>query len=262
MKERYDAIGSSYSKYRQPDSRIVNTIVELLSLSKTNLIADIGAGTGNYSRALANLGYFVHAVEPSSVMMKQSISNPNIQWFDGYAESIPLPNASVDGVICILAAHHFSDLKKSVREMHRITKKGRLIFLTFDPRMTEKFWFSDYFPSIWQQTFEVFPPINDVAKVIADNTSRSVKISKFILPPNLTDMFAAAGWRQPEIYLNPEIRSSISAFALADTNLVENRLVLLKQDLDDGKWNAQYGEILKRTGFDAGYRFLSASLRD
>ena len=34
-----------------------------------------------------------------------------------------------------------------------------------------------------------------------------------MLPHDLTDMFFAAGWRRPEIYLNPEVRAGISALA-------------------------------------------------
>ena len=49
----YDSIGQSYSKFRLPDSRIVDSLVNLLQLEPGSLVADIGAGTGNYSRAIA-----------------------------------------------------------------------------------------------------------------------------------------------------------------------------------------------------------------
>ena len=56
----YDSIGKEYSKTRVPDLRIVNKIIELLNLPKSSIIADIGAGIGGYSLALANQGFFVH----------------------------------------------------------------------------------------------------------------------------------------------------------------------------------------------------------
>jgi 16S rRNA A1518/A1519 N6-dimethyltransferase RsmA/KsgA/DIM1 with predicted DNA glycosylase/AP lyase activity len=64
----YDSIGQSYSKFRVPDPRIVDSVVNLLRLEPGSLVADIGAGTGNYSRAIADRGFFLYAVEPSSVM--------------------------------------------------------------------------------------------------------------------------------------------------------------------------------------------------
>jgi ubiquinone/menaquinone biosynthesis C-methylase UbiE len=123
----YDDIGKIYSKSRVPDSRIVNSVVNLLRLSNKSTITDIGAGTGGYSRAIADRGFYVYAVEPSSVMRSQSIPHPQVQSISGYAEDIPLPSASVDAVIRILAIHHFSNLEKAIREMNRVAEKGAII---------------------------------------------------------------------------------------------------------------------------------------
>lgn len=256
----YNLIGQSYSKFRVPDPRIVESIVNLLQLKPESLVADIGAGTGNYSRAIANRGFFVYAIEPSSVMTAQAIEHPQVKWFNGYAEAIPLPTSSVDAVISILATHHFSNLEKSIIEMNRIAKSGAIVSLTFDPRVVEKPWIADYFPSLWQETFEIFPPLNDVIELFQATTKRTVEISPFLLPHDLTDMFFVAGWRRPEIYLNPDVRAGISALAKAKANVVETGVRLLKEDLNSGRWDEKYGEIRKLTEIDAGYRFMCAKI--
>lgn len=256
----YDSIGQSYSKFRVPDSRIVDCLVNLLQLKPESLVADIGAGTGNYSQAIANQGFFVYAIEPSSVMIVQAIQHPQVKWFNGYAEDLPLPTSSVDAVISILATHHFSNLEKAIIEMNRIAKTGAIVLLTFDPRVCEKPWIADYFPSLWKETFDVFPSLNDVAMLFQATTQRTVEISPFLLPHDLTDMFFVAGWRRPEIYLNPNVRAGISALALADTNVIETGVNLLKEDLNSGRWEAKYGEMRKLREIDAGYRFLCAKI--
>lgn len=256
----YDSIGQSYSKFRLPDSRIVDSLVNLLRLKQGSLVADIGAGTGNYSRAIADRGFFLYAVEPSSVMRSQAAEHPRVEWFTGYAEDIPLPNSSVDAVISILATHHFSNLEKAVREMNRIARTGAIIFLTFDPRLSQKLWIADYFSSLWADAFRVFPPLSDVVALIQTNTQRTVEIFPLMLPHDLTDMFFAAGWRRPEIYLNPDVRAGISALALADASIVETGVRFLEEDLNSGRWNAKYGEIRQLTEIDAGYRFLCARI--
>ena len=212
----YDSIGQSYSKFRLPDSRIVDSLLNLLQLKPESIIADIGAGTGGYSRAIADQGFLLYAVEPSSVMRKQAIKHSRVQYFTGFAENIPLPTSSVDAAISILATHHFANLEKALQEMNRVTKTGAIAILTFDPRLGEKFWLNDYFPFILEDTKRVFPPLSDIATLIQNTTQRMVEVSSLMLPHDLSDMFLAAGWRQPELYLNSEVRASMSVFALAD----------------------------------------------
>ncbi len=75
---------------------------------------------------------------------------------------------------------------------------------------------------------------------------------------DLTDMFFAAGWRRPEIYLNPDVRAGISALALADSSIVETGVNIPKEDLNSGQWDAKSGDIRQLREIDAGYRFLCA----
>lgn len=53
----YDSIGQQYARTRVPDPRIVHMLIDLLNLPKGSTIADVGAGTGGYSRLLAEQGF-------------------------------------------------------------------------------------------------------------------------------------------------------------------------------------------------------------
>ncbi|BAY34438.1 type 11 methyltransferase [Nostoc carneum NIES-2107] len=255
----YDSIGKQYTTTRIPDYRIVQKIIDLLNLPPGSLIADIGAGTGGYSKALANRGFSVYAVEPSSVMRKQASEHPQVQWFNGYAEALPLADKSVNAAISILTIHHFSDLAKSFQEMHRIIKDGEILLFTFDNRFPQKIWLYDYFPSLWEESLK-FIPINEITSLIEKNTHRSVEVIPFILPYDLSDLFAAAAWRRPELYLQPEVRAGISAFAFSNPTLIASGVTSLAEDLSSGKWDAKYGDIRQVTEIDAGYRFLKATI--
>ena len=256
----YDLIGQSYSKFRLPDPRIVDSLLNLLQLEPGSIIADIGAGTGGYSRAIAEQGFFLYAVEPSSVMRSQSIKHSRVQWFTGFAENIPLLTSSVDAVISVLAIHHFSNLENALSEMNRVARRGALIILTFDPSLGKKFWLKDYFPFIWEDAERIFPPLYDIVTLIQKNTQRTVEASPLMLPHDLSDMFLAAGWRRPEIYLNSEVRAGMSAFTLANFSVVEKGVKLLEEDLNSGKWDTKYGEVRKLKQIDVGYRFLCAKV--
>ena len=105
----YNSIGAGYNNTRQPDLRIVEQLVSLLDLPPESTIADVGAGTGNYSNAIADRGHQVIAIEPSEVMQSQRKPHDRVSWLTAAAEQIPLPDNSVDGVLVMLALHHFTD---------------------------------------------------------------------------------------------------------------------------------------------------------
>lgn len=255
----YDTIGRSYTKTRRPDPRIVDALVRHLALPQGSLIADVGAGTGSYTNALADRGFRIRAVEPSAVMREQATAHPNVSWHEGTAEHLPLPNASVQGVTSTLAIHHFSDFGQALHEMSRVAGNGPFVFFTFDYRQIYRLWLGDYFPALWEDAVHSLPPLSDLASEIEANTAKTVEIIPFLLPPDLVDTFLAAGWQRPEVYLNPAVRAGISSFQAADAGEVKQGLKRLRNDLEDGRWDEQYGHLRSVHEIDAGYRFLLAS---
>ena len=258
MKPIYERIGKGYSKHRRADERIVDQLARLLDLSPAAAIADIGAGTGNYSRALADLGFRVEAVEPSEEMRRQALPHPGVRWHVGTAERLPLADKSVDAVVCVLSAHHFSSLLSALAEIARVCDTGPVVWLTFDPREVDAPWLADYFPAIWRSAFPAFPALAEVCDAMASTTRRRVDVTPFLIPFDLEDCFVAAGWRRPEMYLDPKVRDCMSAFALAEPDGVQAGLKRLQTDLQAGTWRSTYGNLLNQDTVDWGYRFLKA----
>jgi len=255
----YDRIGKGYTTHRCADQRIVDVLADLIGLHPSVVLADVGAGTGNYSRAMAELGFRVEAIEPSATMRGQALLHASVTWHCGTAEQIPLRNDSVDGVFCVLAAHHFACVQTAAAEMARVCRSGPIVLLTFDPRQVERPWLADYFPTIWDGAFRAFPALADVCRCFADHAGRQVEVVPWLVPHDLQDCFMAAGWRRPEIYLDPDVRACMSGFALADSELVETGLSRLARDLADGRWQAKHQDLTGRDTVDWGYRFLKAT---
>ncbi|MFZ3415732.1 class I SAM-dependent methyltransferase [Arthrobacter sp. 3Tela_A] len=87
-------------------------------------VADIGAGTGKYTAALASAGFRVHAVDPSADMLAQlSRSLPAVPVTEGTAEHTGLPDASFDAVT-VAQAWHWCDPVASAAEFNRILAPG------------------------------------------------------------------------------------------------------------------------------------------
>jgi len=252
----YNNIGVNYNKYRRADPRITNAIAGLLGLPAGTTVADIGAGTGNYSLALANAGYNVIAIEPSDTMMAQASPHPNVKWAYGVAENIPFADASVDGVVSVLTSHHFTSRKEAIKEMNRICPQGHIVWFTCDHRKSVDVWFKDYFPAIWNHTFNELPPIEEARQTLQEATGRQVEAVVFLLPHDLEDWFMSACWRRPEMYLDPDVRKCTSTFAKMGEDEVREGVEQLREDLDNGAWKQKYGSILDKDTIDWGLRFL------
>lgn len=253
----YDTIGQTYSKSRRADPRILAQILALLRLPQGARLADIGAGTGNYSNALAHAGFQVSAVEPSATMRAQAAAHPALVWLEGRAEAIPLPDDSVDGVVATLAFHHFASPPDAAREMHRICPSGPKVIFTSDPREGEEYWFAEYFPTLHQRSFKTLPPIDEVAAILASGKDWEVGITPFPLPHDLIDLFREAAWRRPELYLDEMFRANNSGLSLANPAVVDDGLSRLRDDLKSGAWDQRYGDLRRKNVLDAGFRFIS-----
>jgi len=254
----YDKIGAGYIHGRCADRRLTAALLRLLALPVGSVLAEIGAGTGNYSRAVADHGMRAVAIEPSVVMREQAGEHSSVEFKEGAAENIPLPDNAAAGVFSILAFHHFKEPDIALKEMRRVCSTGPIVLFTFDPRKIEEPWFADYFPTVWTDCFDFFPPIEQVESAIRSQTHAPVCSIPFELPSDMEDLFAGAVWNRPELYLDERIRSGISSFALADSIEVQEGVARLTADLSSGQWDKQYGWLRNEKTFDAGYRFVHA----
>ncbi|MDF3834564.1 class I SAM-dependent methyltransferase, partial [Cupriavidus basilensis] len=105
-----------------------------LGLQAGKTVMDLGAGTGKFSRLLVATGATVIAVEPVAAMRAQfGTALPGVQALEGTAEAIPLPDASVDAVVCAQAFHWFANAA-AMAEIGRVLRPGGKLGLIWNVR--------------------------------------------------------------------------------------------------------------------------------
>jgi ubiquinone/menaquinone biosynthesis C-methylase UbiE len=118
----------------------VEHLVRVLGVGPGAQVVELGAGTGKFTTYLAATGAQVTAVEPVAGMRERLIQRlPAVEAIDGTAESIPLPDASVDAVFAAQAFHWF-DAARAVAEIHRILTPGGGLGLIWNVRDESLAW--------------------------------------------------------------------------------------------------------------------------
>lgn len=125
---RFERRAGAYAASR-PDypAKLVQFLLHRLALPAGAAVADIGSGTGIFSRLLLGSGLHVSAIEPSGDMrmtaeaeLREHLGFSSIH---GTAQATGLSTGSVAAIFCAQAFHWFNEAA-TLREWRRILKPG------------------------------------------------------------------------------------------------------------------------------------------
>ncbi len=234
MNAKYDDIGVNYNATRKADDYLVKRLLANLNPKSNGLYLDIGCGTGNYTSKLQEEGFNFIGVDPSKEMLeKAKLQNPNIDWKIGHAEYLNLNSESIDGIIGSLTIHHWKDLEKGFKELHRVLRNdGNLVIFTSTPKQMTGYWLNHYFPKMMKDSMLQMPSLKIIKNIMNQTGFASIKTELYSIKPDLKDFFLYNGKHNPNLYLNSKVRHGISSFSsLANTEEIEAGLNQLKKDI-------------------------------
>lgn len=136
--ERFSGKVANYEKYRPHYPEELFCFLEEREILKEGcVIADIGSGTGIFSKPFLKRGYTVFGVEPNKEMRAAAEINfcnqNNFKSVNGTAEGTFLPNNTID-VIVVAQAFHWFNLPKTFSEFKRILKPNGTVALVWNDR--------------------------------------------------------------------------------------------------------------------------------
>jgi SAM-dependent methyltransferase len=123
----------------------IDALARALGLGPASLVIDLAAGTGKFTRLLADRFGEVVAVEPLDEMRAAIVSGlPDVEAVDGKAESIPVADASADALF-VAQAFHWFDGHRALDEVARVLRPAgglALVWNTTPWERRETDWFA------------------------------------------------------------------------------------------------------------------------
>jgi SAM-dependent methyltransferase len=103
----------------------------LLGALPPGRILDAACGTGRHSAWLAARGHEVVGIDVSPDMLAKARAKiPDGRFELGEVTSLPLPDVSVDAVLCALALVHVAELSAAIAEFARVVRPGGSVIVS------------------------------------------------------------------------------------------------------------------------------------
>jgi SAM-dependent methyltransferase len=144
-KERFSDRVGDYVRFRPGyPAAVFELLARECALGPGSAVADVGSGTGIFTRALLATGAHVTAVEPNAAMREaaeRSIAAADASRFvsaDASAEATTLPPGSVD-LVTVAQAFHWFDPPRARAEFARILRPSGMVVLVWNQRRASAF---------------------------------------------------------------------------------------------------------------------------
>lgn len=242
----YETGGVGYAVQRRTDPRIASYAHAALGSART--IVNVGAGAGSYEPTDRD----VTAVEPSAAMRAQRPPQLSAA-VDAAAEDLPFADNAFDAAMATVTVHQWSDPDRGLRELRRVSR-GPVVVLTFDGDALDRLWLAEYAPQLVAAERRRYPAIDHIQAVLGGtSTVRAVPI-----PIGCVDGFTEAYYARPEMFLDPAVRRSQSAWGFIDDAATERTVSRLRADLASGEWDRRFGSLRQLPEFVGALRLITA----
>lgn len=162
--QRFSDRVQHYIKYR-PDypPEVISYLRRQTGLSKDSIVADIGSGTGIFTKHLLNEGCKVYAIEPNQEMREAADAllkeYPNYISINAPAQQTTLNDHEVDLIVCAQAFHWFNT-QEAKTEFKRILKDTGYAALIWNNRIVDTDDFSKAYDQLLREKTADYNEVN------------------------------------------------------------------------------------------------------
>ena len=202
----------------------MESVVQFVSRRRYEFGVDIGTGTGFTAFAAAPYVRHIIASDITPAMLSEarrlakSRNLNNLNYILAAAENLPILDNSLELVTCRTAAHHFLDIKVSVKEWYRVLSKDGVLILadTISPENPEITDWMNHVELIRDPSHKRDLTKTEWIKLIQTNGFSITDLEVTVVPMGFEDWVRRSGTQEKEIdYLedlfikaSPDIKKS------------------------------------------------------
>ncbi len=146
VEAHFDQIAGEYDESLPPhvvEHYLDKRVAFVEELMPAGSVLDVGCGTGVVASRLADRGYAVSGVDPSTGMLEHlRRTDRRVEAVQGSATALPFEEGRFDLTMCVAVMHHIAQpeaVRDSLKEMVRVTTPGGLV-LIWDHNPRNPYW--------------------------------------------------------------------------------------------------------------------------
>lgn len=186
--------------------RKVEAAMQLGNFKKGAKVLEIGANVGQYTNLLAEKGLSMVGIDLSEkaiVVAKKTAEKlklKNIEYYPMDVENLALlKDEMFDGVVSFSTLRYVPDLKKALKEIYRVTKKGGVVALDFPNKhcpwfrlLKNKFGVENHIHDHFYSGKELKALFAEAG--FTDMETRKIMFTHYTFSPKLLKIFEAIDW--------------------------------------------------------------------
>lgn len=169
-------------------------LVEAANLQPGEAVMDVGCGTGAAARFAAEhvgpsgrvIGVDVNVGMIEVAKSLSAVDGASIEWFENTAYQLPLPDQSMDIVLCAQTLQFLNDRPKALSEMYRMLKRGGRVAVSLWCPIKESPYFHNLIEAVAQH----------IGRDTADGLGAAFALSN---SDNILSLLTAAGFENVEM---------------------------------------------------------------
>jgi ubiquinone/menaquinone biosynthesis C-methylase UbiE len=159
----YDQTAHEYAAHRQLHAGVFGDLCERGRLEPSSIVLEVGCGTGNYVRAMADRYQLAaYGLDPSVGMLTRARAHPeSVGWVLGRAEQLCFSGGTFDLVFSVDVIHHVSDKATYYGQALRLLRPGGQVCTVTDSEeiIRRREVLSGYFPETVEVELARYPRI-------------------------------------------------------------------------------------------------------